>query len=176
MIRKLIVASAVFIAAFALHAGTASLTVLPGTFTNLFSFTPNVGSATLKQIIVTAGTVSSNTLVTFVDCPTNQLTFTNAAYTNTIRYATNITTFWTNFYGVVQTNTPVGSNLVLITATNNLVTANTNLYPQRLSVSAAAGNTTIIQAATGTSEGVYFDNGIWVTNASSGNAIISIVY
>jgi len=175
MIRKLIASSAVFLAALCLHAGTASITVIPATFTNLLAFAANLGGTTLKQITVSATTAGSNTTVIFVDTPTNY-TYVTPAYTNTIRYATNQTYFWTNFYGVVQTNVPAGSNLVLLTFTNNLVASTTSLYPQRFAASASAGNTTTIQAAVGTSEGIYFDNGIWVTNASAGNALITIVY
>jgi hypothetical protein len=175
MIRKLLASSALFLAALCLHAGTATITVAPATFTNLLAYTANLGGTTLKQITIAATTANSNTTVIFVDTASNY-TYVTPAYTNTIRYATNQTYFWTNFYGVVQTNVPAGSNLVLLTFTNNLVPSTTNLYPQRFAASASAGNTTVIQAAVGTSEGVYFDNGIWVTNASSGNALITIVY
>lgn len=174
--KKVSISAVALFATLALYAGTASITVTPATFTNLLAQNPNLGSVVVRGITVAASTAGSNTLVNFVDTYTNWLLYTNSAYTNTIRYATNTTTYWTNFYGVVQTNVPAGSNLVLVDVTNNLVPAGSNYFPVRASLGATAGNTESIQGAPGTSLGIPFINGIWVTNLSSGNAIVTIYY
>ena len=174
-VKKVSISAVGLFAAFALHAGTASLTVKAATFTNLLAQNPNLGSVVVRGITVTAST-ATNVAVNLVDTYTNWLLYTNVAYTNTIRYATNTLTYWTNFYGVVQTNVPAGSNLVLVDVTNNLVPAGSNYFPVRASLGATAGNTESIQGAPGTSLGIPFISGIWVTNLSSGDAIVTIYY
>jgi hypothetical protein len=176
--KKVAVSLAALLATVSLYAGSFTLTSTPATYTNLLSLNKNLGSVLIKQIIITAGTANSNTSVLFIDSPTNTPWYTNAAYTNTISYATNITTFWTNFYGVVQTNTPVGSNLVLVDIANNIVPAGTNFYPIRFAGGASSGNSSTYVGAANSQNGlaIYFDNGVWVTNTSSGNAVITVLY
>lgn len=180
IIKKSAVSLAALLATASLYAGSFTLTIQPNTFTNLFAFNPNIGSVLVKQVILTApvATATSNAVLSLIDTPTNWLLFTNAAYTNTVRYATNLTTFWTNFYGVVQTNTPVGSNLVLIDITNNLVPLSSNAYPVRLTASATAGNTTTIVGAANSQNGLalYFDQGLWATNSGPAPGILTIIY
>ena len=133
--------------------------VNPGTYTNVLSLLPNNGSLTVKAISVTAPAAGSPVL-TFIDSPTNQLTYTNSAYTNRISYATNYITSWTNFYGVAQSTT----NIALVTTTN-AVSASTNLWPVRF-VTAVPTNTTVVF----TGVNYYFESGMWVTNSGTGAA------
>ena len=174
-IKKSLVGAAA-IASTSVFAGTANVTLVSGGATNLLAFNANLGSVVIREITV-AASGASNTTVAFYDGPTNlSLAYSWTAYTNSIRYATNITTYWTNFYGVVQTNTPTGSNLVLETFTNNVVPAGTNLYPVRMVVSSAAGTTTTYSGPIGSGLGIPFINGINVTNLSSGTAVITILW
>ena len=135
---------------------TVSVTVQPGTFTNLLLI--KNGSANLQNITLTA-TTATNATVLFVDCPTNILWYTNAAYTNTYSYATNLITLTTNFYGEATYFT----NFALIDVTNNLVNAGTNYYPVRFGGGAPASGSTYYQSIN-----AYFNDGIWITNTSSG--------
>lgn len=164
--RKFILSS-LFIAGMAIssYAGSFSGTVLAGTFTNLYSFGPNVGSLVVRTVSLTAP-ASTNVSLIFVDTPTNILVFTNAAYTNRIQYATNVITSYTNYYGVAVLYT----NLGLITATNT-VAAGTNAYPIRGIYGAAINSSAVYNPAV-----MYFDAGIWVTNNSGGTAVVNVTY
>ena len=147
-------------------ANTATVTIAPNTFTNLLSFGPNLGSANVVAISV-ASVTGTNTTVSLIDTPTNQLYFTWTAYTNRISYATNYNTTWTNFYGVVQTNS---APIIALIDVTTVVAAGSNAYPVRLTASAVASGTTLFTTHT------YFDQGIWVTNSSLGTAAVSISY
>jgi hypothetical protein len=151
---------------FGAYANTATVTIAPNTYTNLLSFGPNLGSATIVAISV-ASTTGSNTTVSLVDAPTNQLYFSWSAYTNRISYATNYNTTWTNYYGNVQTNS---APIVALIDVTNTVAAGSNAYPVRLTASAVASGTTLFTTHT------YFTDGIWVTNSSLGTAAVTIQY
>lgn len=178
--RKLILGSALGLC-FSLTtlANSFSVTVLPGTMTNLLSFSANLGSVLAKQFIATA-TTGTNFTAAVVDTPTNLLQYTQSAYTNTTRYATNGVLVWTNFYGVLQSNNMVGGTLLtnwwLVDVTNNLVSATTNSYPVRLYVGAPANGSSTYGPVSGQVNGYYFDQGIWVTNTGSGVGTLTVVY
>jgi hypothetical protein len=157
MIKKLIL----LVAAMALfvnvsQAITTTLTILPGTYTNLLSVTN--GTLKITQIVLTApGTTNVSAL--FVDAPTNSLLYTTPAFTNRLSYATNYITIWTNYYNVTNATT----NIALIDVTNNVAAA-TNNWPQRLSAAALAGTSTIYSGVN-----YYFLFGCWVTNTTVGS-------
>lgn len=165
-----------------------SVTVLPGTMTNLLSFSPNQGSLLIKQVILTSVGTSQSSSFQLIDTPTNALVFVNPAYSNRVSYATNFSNLpgsvYTNFYGVVQTNTwisgvgPATNIWALVDITNNVVPASTNYYPVRLAGAAAAASTVIFGPNIGGQlNGYYFDQGIWATNTSaSGTNLITIVF
>lgn len=143
-----------------------SITSSPGTLTNVLTFSQN-GSVRVTQIIVNALS-TTNVSGMFIDTYTNWLAYTNAAYTNTISYATNYVNLWTNFYGVVNGTT----NLALIDNTNNVVPASTNLFPSRVGVGCLGGSVAVFSGVN-----YYFENGIWFTNTSvSGTAQITVIY
>ena len=145
-------------------ADSSTKVVNSGTMTNLLTGFNNPIS--VQYILISAAT--SNASVLIYDTPTNALTYVNPAYTNTLSYATNYNTTWTNFYGVVQTNyAPI---VALIDNTNNVVAATTNSYPLRAGVAALVG--TSVQY----SGNFNFNNGIWATNTSGGQATVTIVY
>ena len=149
-------------------ANTVSVTVLPGTMTNLLAFYSNMGSVLVKQIVV-AATVATNASLLFIDTPTNSLVLSSTvAYTNILSYATNNINTWTNFYGVVSSTT----NIALIDIKQS-IPGYTNNYPQRLSLIVPASTTVAYQGVN-----YYFDQGIWVTNTSTspGVAAVTITY
>lgn len=145
------------------NAATTSIQVSPATMTNLLSSFN--GSIQVKQVVITA--VNSNAVVQLIDTPTNVLTYTNAPYTNTISYVTNLIYAQTDYYG----NTYTLTNWQLIDITNHLVAGNTNNYPVRMGVGAVAGASAVFDNVN-----YYFNRGIWVTNTSSGVAIVTITY
>jgi hypothetical protein len=150
-----------------LYAFSTSMTIQPGVMTNF----PIVVTGALKvtQVIVSASATNVANLK-FVDTLTNSLTVTNAAYTNILTYATNVTQIYTNYYGVIQTNI-LTNQLVDVTNTVAAATNNCNI-PLSYNVATNATVTT-------SSAGYYFVNGLWITNAAapgSGPATVSITY
>ena len=164
MIRKFLVGALLSASLVVGHAATFSLTVVPATFTNLLPFIN--GSVKVTSFTITAPTATAAN-ATFVDSANGSLAYTNSAYTNTIRYATNNVISWTDFYGVARSVT----NMQLIDVTNNYVAPSTNAWPVRF-VAAVAGST----SSTYNGVNYYFNDGIWVTNTASGNAIVTITY
>ena len=138
-----------------------SQTVLPGTMTNLYT-----GAFKISQIVLTSTNASSGYLV---DASTNSTVYTTAGYTNTISYLTNYSTFYTNYFGVITTNSGgtslagsafTGTNWALVDALN-YVAPTTNNLPS-------------VAVATGSSTPVILNNvnvtgfrGWWVTNTSA---------
>jgi len=120
----------------------------------------------VTQVILTAST-ATNTSVQLWDTYTNQTLFTNAAYSNILTYVTNYVSVWTNYYGVTNTVTNKAS-LVDIT---NLVAGTTNSFNQVMVLSAPSNTTIKVDQVN-----YYFQNGIWITNTSSGNAVVTITY
>ena len=92
--KKLILSLLIGISVAA-NAGTFTVTVQPGTFTNLLNGFP--GSIYVSRLVMTAGATNASVLV--IDTPTNTFTFVTPAYTNYTTYATNIATTYTNYYG-----------------------------------------------------------------------------
>jgi hypothetical protein len=162
MIKKLSLLLTLLGLAIASKAATLSVTVPIGGITNIWA-----ANARVTQVIVAAPT-TTNTGVLFIDSPTNQLTFVQNAFTNTVSYATNVVTTYTNFWGTVQNITNLDA---LVDITNNVVAASTNLYPQRISLSALANTTYLADNVN-----YYFINGVTITNTSSGTANVTITY
>ncbi len=178
--KKFVLSSLIgFALSVSTFAASFSVTVIPGTCTNIWSPSFNQGSLLVKQFIITSVTATNSTLAIY-DMPTNNLQFTNAAYTNTVSYATNGVIVWTNFYGVVQSNNYEGGTLLtnwwLVDITNNVVGPTTNNYPIRVYAAAGANNTTIYGPTSGNQNGFYFLKGIWATNTGSGTCSLTIIY
>lgn len=62
------------------------------------------GPGKLTVISITASSAAAIT-INFYDAATNQVVYTNAAYTTVASYVTNLTTYYTNTQGYIQTNT-----------------------------------------------------------------------
>jgi hypothetical protein len=154
---------ALLVAACNASAITLTLNVLGGTYTNLL--TVNNGSARITQITATAGSTTNSTVL-FIDAPTNTLTYVTPGYTNISSYGTNYPVTWTNYYGVVQSYT----NIALLHLTN-AVAQTTNSWPQRLSIGALAGTSTVYSGVN-----YYFNDGVYVTNTSGGPMSITVTY
>src|ERR1017187_2018317 len=124
------------------------------------------GPIKVTKIIIIAPT-ATNVLVSGIDSMIGNLSWTNAQYTNTISYATNLVVMWTNVYGVVTYTT----NLSLIDVTNNTITATTNLWPTRFTSAVAASGSSTINGVS-----YLFYNGLWVTNQGAGDAQVVFEY
>ena len=85
--------------------------------------------------ITVAGTSSGATTVTLFDNSAASSTYTNAAYTSALSYATNMTSIITNSAGNLQTNTFAG-----VFTTTTTTAANTNTFPSLAVYSAAASS------------------------------------
>lgn len=155
---------AVFVFCFGAQSATTSVTIPPGVMTNFTLLSQ--GSLKVTQVILTAST-ATNTTVQLWDTYTNQTLFTNTAYSNILTYVTNYVSTWTNYYGVTNKVTNTAS-LVDIT---NLVAGTTNSFNQAMVLSAVASTSIRVDAVN-----YYFQNGLWITNTSSGNAVVTITY
>jgi len=164
MIRKYIILALLgTLGSISAQAFSLSMTVAGNTMTNLVPLSQ--GSAYITSLSVANPNTGSNVTVQAIDTYTNSLSYTNAPYTNNISFATNRIWATTNFYGVVNQNT----NIALIDSTN-AVGITTNLFPIRATVSAQAGNTSIFNSLN-----AYFASGIWFTNLSPSNAVVTVV-
>jgi hypothetical protein len=146
-------------------AASQSITIPSGTMTN---FPINGGSVKVTQIITTAAGTNYSTNIVFVDTPTNWLVFTNAAYSNTLSYATNYVITYTNYYGRTNNLT----NIMLVDLTNNLVAATTNFFPQRVILSIPSN----VASVKYDQVNYYFNEGLWVTNSGPGAVSVTITY
>lgn len=139
---------------------TVTVNVGSGQYSNILA-----ASATVIQVTITA-TTATNTSVKLIDSPINALTYTNAAYTSTLSYATNVVSTYTNFFGTTTSIT----NFALVDATYSIAAAVLNC-PVVLQYGAIAST-----SAQATGVKYNFLQGIWATNTSSGSAAITIVY
>jgi len=168
---KKILLSLVLAVGLSSQAAQITLTVLPGTMTNLLGAVN--GMAKVSQIIVAASTSTNVYGIQLIDTPTNQLGYATPAYSNTVSYATNNTgwSVYTNYFGVTTTIT----NFTLVDVTNNVVAATTNLYPIRAQISTLGGTSTRADNVN-----YWFSTGIWVTNSGAvgtgGPASVTITY
>lgn len=162
MFKSLLVGVGFLACVNAQAASTVTVTVQPGTMTNILS-TLTSGAAIVKSFTLSAN--GTNAAVILYDTPTNQLVWTNVSYISTQSYATNYIVVWTNYFGATNSWT----NLTLVDVTNTVVGSSNNAYAARISGAALASTTTIINPLY-----TVFENGIWATNTSSGVATVTI--
>lgn len=134
-----------------------------GGFSNLLTYFR--GSAIVTDVIVSGSTTNAAS-VYLVDTRTNSLTYTTAAYSNVVSYATNYIDRYTNFFGVVNSFT----NVALIDTTNVVAAATNNFNIPFQGI--APTNSSLLYAG----QQYYFANGVWATNLSSGSATVTITY
>jgi hypothetical protein len=161
--KALIVAGSLLASCLIANAASTAITIPANGFSNAPVAIP--GPVKVTSVVLQAP-VANVTSIIMYDTPTNQTTFTNAAYTNITSYVTNYITTWTNYYGVVNNAT----NKALIDVTNN-VAATVNNYNIELSGSAPTNGTVLFQNL----QQVY-QYGIWITNNGAGTAVITIQY
>jgi hypothetical protein len=139
-----------------------SATLATGIYTNnVFTNFPGVIPPLphlLSQVILANPSTNSVTLYLY-DIPTNSLTVTNAAYTNTITTLSNYVWSFTNYYGYVE---PALTNTVIIDNTNNAVAAGTNTVPPKMVLTCLPSTTVSVQGVH-----YYFYQGLWVSNATA---------
>lgn len=151
---------------------TFSLTVQPGTTTNLF---PTFNNPFKVATVTIAATAGQSGIVAIYDAPTNvngpfwqsgmlPFTFTNAPYTNYTYVVSNYWTTYTNYYGLVSYSY---TNVALIRQTNSAPVV-TNTYNAWLFVQATNGT-----ANTYTGLSALYNYGMWATNSGTGPATIT---
>ncbi len=164
MIKSLLVGVLCFGLVSAANAATyTSMLFTNSVFTNFFY--PSTNNAPVAKLPVQVQQImianpSSNTLDFYLyDIPTNSLTVTNAAYTNTVTYLSNYVVMLTNYYGYV---TPSITNTVIVDNTNNVVAAGTNTVVPKLVFAVAPSSTFVTPVGLN----YYFYQGLWVSNST----------
>jgi len=127
--KKLLLSAIIVLAAICAQAQTTFSTNLSAGTSLCLAFPAQISSITV------GGTASGATTVTLFDNSAASSTYTNASYTTTTSYATNITSTITNSAGNLQTNTFSG-----IFTTTATVAANTNTWPSLAVYSAGASS------------------------------------
>ena len=117
--------------------------------------------------IVIANTAASASTVAFVDSSDTTLTYTLAAYTNTLTYSTNITNIITTSTGVSQTNISSG---IWTERQNNA--ASTNNRPSIVTLTVPASSTLTYSFG---GAGYSLRSGICVTNDTNANITVTYV-
>jgi hypothetical protein len=151
---------------FSALADVATVTVIPATYTNLFT-----GYGRITSMLITA-TTGTNVTATMYDTPTNSFSYVVPAYTNTISYLTNYPAVYTNYFGVTTTltNSTGGTNYVLVDVPNTVAQTTNNYVSYGL---AAPASTTV----TVPSPGINMMRGAWITNTSaSGIMSVTVVF
>lgn len=162
--KKFIIIAAIGFAAFITNAqNSVSLNILPNTFTNLLSV--NAGGVKVTALTAARDAAGTATL-RFIDNNTNSLTWTNQAYTRTFKYATNVVTTWTNYFGATNYMT----NISLVTGSQSMPATNGLITPT-VSLTAPASDTLVLNPVE-----YVFRRGIWVTNQGASNALVTITY
>ena len=162
--KKLLVSTLLGLVAFASTAATVTVNVPANTMSNLMVST--TFPIKITGVIVTA-TTATNTSINLMDVSSSSLRRINPAYTNTISYATNLISLWTNYYGVTFTFT----NVALVRVTNNAVAAVTNTVAPTVTLSSAASASTEVNGVS-----YYFNYGLWATNTTTAPAAVTITY
>lgn len=164
MKKFIIIAGLICSLALGVYAANQSISIASGVMTN---FPINSGSVKITQILISSPGTNYSTNIQFIDTYTNWLLYTNAAYSNTLTYATNYTLSWTNYYGVVNSWT----NYTLVDLTNNLVPASTNIFPIRITTSIPTNSSLKFDSVN-----YYFQSGLWITNSGPGSINATITY
>tara|TARA_R110000868_G_scaffold1366_3_gene10438 strand:+ start:1343 stop:1846 length:504 start_codon:yes stop_codon:yes gene_type:complete len=126
-VKSLITAAALLASALLAQAQSVYSGSLSAGTTLLFAYPVAISSVSV------AGTAAGATTVTLFDNSTTATTYTNAAYTTALTYATNITSIITNSAGNQQTNTFTGYYTTTATTA-----ANTNTFPSVAAYTAGA--------------------------------------
>ena len=144
----------IMLATLPVKAATINMTIPSAVnITNIIS-----SNSTAVAAITIANPGSTILTVKFFDTPYTNLTYTNAAFTNSYSYVTNYLTTYTNFSGVVSTNT----NSAIFTTTRGFTNTG-RAYPS-LSFSIGASNTFVYYPSTA---GYVFGSGVAVTNSTN---------
>lgn len=145
------------VATDAAYGAAASSTISPSGISNVISGGVRVTGLTLSTPAATASTLW------FYDSGSTNLTYTNGAWTQ-LTYSTGTgTNYYTNYFGVVTSNT-----FSTIVTNTSSIAVNTNWWPNVLTVNVPT-NSTVVLAGNWT-----FLNGVTVTNAASGSGSATV--
>lgn len=153
------VAALIVLPVHQLLAAEASVT----TTTNSYNSVIGTNAVNIAQITVANAAASAMTVRVY-DSPNTNTTYVRGAYTNTLSYLTNLVTVFTNFSGVIQTNT----NQVLYTYTSVAPQA-TNSYRLLTTLSVPASDTLVWSPA---GDGVYANFGVNVFASTNGTITV----
>jgi hypothetical protein len=160
MKKLLLIAGLAFGLVSSIFGASGSILVNQGSYTNFPTLIP-YSSVKVSQIVIQNANALTNQTFLFFDSPTNTVSFTNATYTNTISYATNYLTTYTNYYGLIT----VLTNKALVDVTNNVVNGTTNNYAQYFSIFVPSNTSVTLPGLN-----QVFQYGIWITNSTPGTA------
>ena len=163
--KKLILSLFALVIAASTYGATVSYTVLTGTATNVLALNQS-GFSRVTSVAIANANASGAVTLNMYDSPNATFVLTNAAYANIISYATNYVVFYTNYFG--RTNGWTNTMLVDVT---NTVAASTNVLQPKATFTAPALGTLVVNPVS-----YGFEYGIWVTNTSLSNAVITVTY
>lgn len=169
-LMKKILLSLALVAAVAISsfAAQTTITVKSGTYTNIL-----VGNGRLSQFVLTSTTANTNYL-TFLDSPSTNAVYVVGAYSNLVtQTGVSFTNIYTNYLGVLTTNTYTG-----IREVTNSVAAATNSYNTLMTAVVSPNSTLTIGNANTFPYGsaYYYYQGVGVTNSGGGDAIITLTF
>lgn len=159
-IGAMLAAVALVATSFSSHAAEASASPTQASYNLL------IGTNALQLQSITVANASSAIMTAYIyDSPNTNTTYVRSAYTNTLSYTTNLVTTFTNFSGVIQTNT----NTVLYTYTSVAPQA-TNSYRVLNTFTVPAGESLVWTP----SPGIYANFGL--SAYASTNGTITVQY
>lgn len=147
-------------------ASSTTFTLAAATFTNASNPTTGISAPVKVSQVIVSSAANNTATLQFIDCPTNIVTFTNAAYSNIVSYVTNYISTYVNFYGA--TNSITNKTLVDIT---NSVAATSFAYNTEFIVTVPTNST-----VTFNNLAAQFNFGLGVTNTAGGAATVTVNY
>lgn len=148
-----------------LSAATLSATIQPNSASNVLS-----GGLAVSQFILASQATASNNIITMFDSPNNNLFYTNGAYTGVVSVTVSTNSIYTNYFGVLTTN----SYSALI-ETNQTFLAATNTQPVRVGPLIVSSNS-VVTLGNGVATIYYFYSGITVSNNGTAPLTFTMTY
>lgn len=155
MKKLLALFTTLLLASFTAQAAVSTLNISSGTVTNSSILTEGVRIASIQI----SNDDASAAVFRFIDAPSTSSIKTNAAYTAAVSYSTNQSEVFTNFLGVIQTNTTT----VIYNGTQTIAENTEFPYSTLFTVTVPAGTTVTYNF---TSSPLRSGLGVLVTNDS----------
>jgi hypothetical protein len=163
--KKLILSLFALVIAASTYGATVSYTITNAAAVNVLALNQS-GFSRVTSIAIANTNAAGAVTLSLYDSPNATFAITNQAYTNIISYATNYVVFYTNYFG----RTNGWTNTMLVDITNAVPATNYILQPKATFAAPALGTLVVNPVSYG------FEYGIWVTNSSLSNAVITINY